>query len=327
MLEEKFITAVKKYRMLKSRDYLMVGVSGGPDSVALLHLLFSIKDTYKLRIVCLHFNHSLRKESDTDERFVAEVCRKLGVPFISDKKEVGKFFRGDSLEQTARQLRFDFFCSCSRRLKTKNLALAHNQDDVVETVLMRIIRGTALRGLRAIMPISTYRGLKIIRPLIGCRKEEILSWLRDKRISYRIDKTNFEDRFFRNRIRMELIPFLEKFNPNVVNAIFNLARASAIDYDFLYRLSREEFVHLKKGGGKIVKLNMKGLKDLDLSLFIGVIQCAIEEVKGNLRRIEMRHFEEVVDLIHNRRNDSVVHLPDIAVEKQGDHLVIKSLIL
>jgi len=327
MVEKIFFDTIGKYKLIEKKDKVILAVSGGPDSVCMLHLFKKIKDVYKLGLVCAHFNHGLREEADKDEEFVRKICGELKIQFTSSKKDVKKFFRGNSLEQTARFLRFDFFLACARHFKIKKIALAHNKDDVIETVLMRIIRGASLRGLRGILPLSKYKGVVLIRPLIEIRKKEILAWLKLNNLDYRIDKTNFEEKFFRNKIRHKLMPLLEEFNPNVRNAIFNLAKVASFDYDFIYKLSLKEFNILKKAGSGFVKLKLEKLKKLHPAIITSVLGIAIEEIKGNLRRLESRHFSEILELIFDRPQNSIVHLPDLEVKKENDSLIIKSLIL
>jgi tRNA(Ile)-lysidine synthase len=147
MIEKTFKDTIEKYGLLKKKDKLLLGISGGPDSVCMFYQFLQIKKEYKLSLVCAHFNHGLREESEEEEKFVKNICNDFSVKFISEKKNVKEFFKGDSLEQTARNLRYDFFLKCSRQTKIKKLALAHNKDDLVETILMRLIRGAGLRGL------------------------------------------------------------------------------------------------------------------------------------------------------------------------------------
>ena len=334
MLISSFVKAIRRNRLIHKHEGLILAVSGGPDSVCMLRLFCSLQEEYRFKLVCAHFNHCLRKEADDDAEFVEKLCRKLGVKFVSAKKNVNKFFKGDSLEQTARRLRFDFFLSCSRSLKIKKIAIAHNKNDVVETVLMHILRGTALRGLRAIVPVMRYRGMIVVRPMLEISKKDILAWLKQNNFTYRVDKTNLQDKFLRNRVRHKLIGILREFNPNVEQALFNLSKIASYDYDFLYRYAHDEFNSLKRispglsvQGADCFKLNLGGLKKLHPAVIMEVIRIAIEEAKGSLKRLELRHLEEVMDLISCRPSGSIVHLPQVEVRKECDSIFIKPLIL
>jgi tRNA(Ile)-lysidine synthase len=293
----------------------------------MLHLFSQIREEYKLKLFCAHFNHCLRQEADEEEEFVKNLCKGLDIKFVSAKKDVNKFLEGDSLEQTARNLRFDFFLKCARELKTKKIALAHHKDDVVETIIMRIIRGTALKGLRGILPKSKFKGIFFVRPLIEMGKTEILDWLNTHRITYKIDKTNFEDKFFRNKIRLRLMPLLQEFNPNIVNTLFNLAKTTSLDYEFIYTSAKEKFNCLKKQKGKsYIKLDLVEIRKFDIAMIFNILILAIEELKGNTRKLELRHLEEVLDLIYRRPLLSIVDLPDLEVKKEDNWLIIKSLL-
>lgn len=328
MLENIFLDTINKYNFFKKKDKLIIGVSGGPDSMCLLHLLNRIKTEKKLELVCAHFNHSLRDEADSEEAFVKNACHNLGIKFISEKKDVNKFFRGDSLEQTARNLRFDFFLKTSRQERTKKLILAHHKDDLVETVLMRLIRGSGLKGLRGFLPLAKFKGLMVIRPLIESRKQDIMQWLKKEKISYCTDKSNFEDKFLRNKIRLSLMPLLSEFNPNIVDSLSNLSRSICLDYDFMQDYASKCFEAVKKGEvRRHVRLDLAGLKKMHPAILGNVIMIAIEQLKGNTRNVELRHIEEIIDLIFNRPIESIVDLPGFFVKKQEKELIIEALIL
>ncbi|MFA5007688.1 MAG: tRNA lysidine(34) synthetase TilS [Candidatus Omnitrophota bacterium] len=323
-----FKNTIKRFRLVERKDRILLGISGGPDSIFMLHQFNDIAKDYKLHLVCAHFNHALRLEADSEEDFVKNICKDLGIKFVSEKKDVNKFFNGDSLEQTARNLRFDFFLKLSRHFKIKKIALAHHKDDLVETVLMRIIRGTGLKGLRAFLPKSKFKGLTIIRPLIELHKKDILKWLENRNIAYCVDKSNFEDKFLRNRIRLKLMPLLYEINPSIAQNLYNLSSSVSLDYDFIYTFSRREYEKLKRGESKReVKLDLEGLKKNHPAILNNVIRIAIEELKGDTRRLELRHLDEINDLIENRPSGSVVHLPALSIRKEEKRLIIQTLIL
>ncbi len=327
-MEVIFRNALRKYNLLKKKDKVILGVSGGPDSVAMLYQFSKIRKEYKLQLVCAHFNHSLRGEADREEEFIRKLCEKLGVKFISEKKDVQSFFNGDSLEQTARNLRLDFFMKVSRQTKIKKIALAHHKDDLVETVLMRMIRGSGLKGLRGFLPKTKFKSLTVIRPLVEVRKKEIVEWLEGQKISFCTDKSNFEDKFFRNRVRLKLLPLLRELNPNIVSSLYNLASNISLDYDFIYSFSHSKFLALKrKETTKSLCLDLKGLKDLPLAIFNNVVRIAIEELKGNTRKLQAKHLNELQDLVFRRPKGSIVDLPDLRAKKEEKSLFIQSLIL
>ncbi|MFH1504049.1 MAG: tRNA lysidine(34) synthetase TilS [Candidatus Omnitrophota bacterium] len=328
MVESIFVRTLEKYELVKRKDKLILGVSAGPDSVFMLYQFLRLKQEYKLYLVCVHFNHSLRQEADSEQEFIKELCVKFKVKFISEKKDVNNFFKGDSLEQTARNLRFDFFLKISRQLKIKKIALAHHEDDLVETILMRLIRGSGLKGLRGFLPKSKFKSLTIIRPLIEIRKKEIFEWLGQEKVSFCTDKSNFEEKFLRNRVRLKLIPLLEELNPGINANLHNLARNISLDYDFIYTFSYRKFLALRRKETKqSVYLDLKDLKELPEAIFNNVLIIAIESVKGDTRRIETKHLTEIKDLVYIRPSQSIVDLPLLTVKKDEKNLLIQSLIL
>jgi tRNA(Ile)-lysidine synthase len=328
MIEEILRKTIQKYGLIEKKDRIILGTSGGPDSIFMFYQFIELRKKYNLQLVCAHFNHALRSEADTEEEFVKNLCKNLDMKCMSERKEVNKFFNGDSLEQTARNLRFDFFLKCSRHFKIKKLALAHHKDDLVETVLMRLVRGAGLKGLRGFLPKSKFVNLTVIRPLIELSKQEIISWLNGHKISYCMDKSNLEEKFLRNRIRLKLLPFLKELNPDIANNIYDLSRNLSLDYDFIYKFSHLTFEDLKKGEtAKTIKLDLEGLKKLHPAVLSNVIMIAIEELKGSTRRIESKHIHEIIELILYRPAESVVNLPFLAAKKEAKTLIIQSLIL
>lgn len=325
MIENLFKQTLAEKGLIKKHDRILLGISGGPDSVCLLHLFAALQAEYKLKLVAVHFNHMLREEAEAEEKFVKNLCKNYAIEFISEQKPVKDFFDGDSLEQTARTLRFDFFLKCSRQTKIKKIALAHHKDDLAETVLMRLIRGAGLKGLRGFLPQTKFKNLIVIRPLINLRKKEILAWLEKKKFSYCLDKSNFEETFLRNKLRLKVIPMLETLNPNIIENFSASAQTIVLDYDFLENFSRQEFERLKRKLHRhSLELDLKGLKNLHEAIFNHVVRIAIEELKGNTRNVESRHLNEIRALVVHRPNGSVVDLPDLIVKKTESRLILEA---
>lgn len=227
------ITKVKKtisiYDMFSGGDKVLVGLSGGPDSVCLLYIL----KEFGLKLYIAHLNHGFRgKESDGDQRFCEELGKRLGLPVFVKKVKIKKN------EESARNARYKFLEDTAKKIGANKIALGHNADDQAETVLMRLLRGAGARGLSGIPPI---RGI-IIRPLINVWRKEILDYLKKRNIPYRIDSSNLGTDYFRNRIRHELIPYLSKYNPNIKNILRNTGRNMAMVKDYLEGAVRQEFI-------------------------------------------------------------------------------------
>ena len=324
MLFEKFKTFIEENNLVKEKEKLMLGVSGGPDSVFLLIMFSKLKELKKIDFITVHFNHSLRKSADREEEFVRNLSKNLNIKFVSEKKEVKKLYKGDSLEQTARNLRYDFFLKIARRYKIKKLALAHHKDDLVETVLLRIFRGTGLLGLRAILPLSKYKNLTVIRPLLFLEKREILDFLSKNKIPYMVDKSNFENEFLRNKIRLDILPYLAKTFPNIKENLYNLAVTSSQDYEFISSFATQTLEKLiLKETHQLLEIDLNKLKTLPQGLVNNILRAAIQRIKGNLRRIELKHIDKLSELIKKNNDNLSLDIPFLKVIKQSHSLIFK----
>src|SRR3989339_2008737 len=224
MLTRKVLQAVKEYGLIRKFDRIVLGVSGGPDSIALLYCLLALKEEYRLTLHIAHLNHMLRpKDSVKDAEFVRLLAKKLGLACAIKKVNLKGLKKG-SLEEAARKARLDFFLDTAKRIKADKIALGHTLDDQAETVLMRLLRGSGLLGLSGILPKRDILGFTVIRPLLGIKRKEIENFLKAKRIIPRVDASNLDQAYFRNRIRHKLLPGLEKYNPNIKEVLAGSAQ-------------------------------------------------------------------------------------------------------
>lgn len=258
MLLEKVKDTIVKYGMLKRGDGVLVALSGGADSVALLHLLLGMKDDYSLRMFVAHLNHKLRgKESVGDVRWVKKLCKSLNIPCRIGELEVRSICRerGMGLEEGARAIRYDFLKRAASDFGAERIATGHTQDDQAETVLMRLLRGAGPSGLCGIRPVWG----QIIRPLIEVKRGDLRNWLQERDISFREDSSNRDLRYLRNSIRWRLLPQLKAYNPRIIEA---LARSGMILLDqseHLLGLAKEvlgEVAHRGLGGEIILDLEL-----------------------------------------------------------------------
>ena len=237
MIRERFVKTIQKFRMLEKGETIFAAVSGGADSVSLLRLLSELRTPWKLQLAVLHVNHKLRgKASDKDEAFVRSLARKLKIPIFVEHVEVKKIAKDEklSLEEAARKARYQFFEKMAEAKRAHRIALAHTQDDQAETVLMRVITGTGLQGLQAIRPKRKLNGAYLVRPLIEVSRSEIRQFAKVNAIRFREDRTNRSLEFLRNRIRLKLIPLIERlFNPQVKRALARLPHLLDVDLTFL----------------------------------------------------------------------------------------------
>lgn len=192
---------------LKYNDSVVVGVSGGPDSMVLLYLLIKLKKSMDIQIICAHVNHNVRKESVDEEKFVCEYCRQNGVIFESMTIEN---YGDDNFHNEARTIRYNYFEKLVLKYHAKYLFTAHHGDDLMETILMRITRGSTLRGYSGFSRVINRDGYKIVRPLINLTKDEIANFANENNIKYVIDSSNLKDKYTRNRYRKYVLPQLKK---------------------------------------------------------------------------------------------------------------------
>jgi len=304
LIIDKLRAVNKKYGLLSKGDKVVIGVSGGPDSVALLYLLSGLKKELNLILHLAHLDHMLRKDSAGDRKFVENLALRLKLPVTTARVNITQLAKKGSVEEIARNARLGFLFNIAKKIKADKIALGHNFDDQAETVLMRIIRGAGLYGLSAILPKREIAGYQIIRPLIGIRRKEIEAFLKSKKITPRRDISNTQDIYLRNRIRSKLLPLLEReYNKSIREGLVNLAESAGFDYDYLMRVAYQK-------SGKIGKnISLDKLFKYHPSMRRLILRLAILKLKGDTRKIDFRHIKEIEDLALNRPVNSVVDLP------------------
>ena len=326
MLVSKAKKIIEKYRLIERGDKVLIAVSGGSDSLGLLYILNSLKKRLNFSIHIAHLDHMLRKDSRKDKIFVEKVAKKLNLPFTTSQINVKALLKKSSQEEVARNVRLSFLFKVAREVGVDKIALGHTVDDQAETVLMRILRGSGLQGLGGIFPKRKIDQFVIIRPLIELSRREIQKFLKKRKINYRTDYTNRENKYFRNRIRNKLLPLLEKdFNPNIKQCLANMAQSIAMDYGYLLKLSRKSF-HKTVNSINKNRINYKLHNFLRLNTASRrmILRLGIIAIEGNLRRITYKHINEIEDLIDNRPLGSIVDLPkNLQAIKKDKILVIK----
>lgn len=288
---------IKKYNMLEYGDCVVVGLSGGPDSMCLLHILMELRKTWGLKIFAAHLNHQFRgKEADEDALYVKKKCEEWGIDVFVQVFNVPAFAKekGLSSEEAGREIRYKLFYEVAEKVRANKIAIAHNMNDNAETVLMNLFRGSGIEGLKG---IEAKRG-QIIRPLINVRRNEIEAYCREKDLSPRIDKTNLQPIYGRNKIRLELIPYIEKnFNSNIMSTLQRLSDIVTIENDFLNEEAEKELLKIAIIGENSIEYNINKMHDIHPALLRRVIRIGIEKLTGSLKGIEYRNIESVVDLL------------------------------
>jgi len=315
---------IAKYNMLIAEERVVVAFSGGPDSVALFHLLRSLKKELKLEIYLAHLNHMLRgRESDADAAFVRRIAGRYKVPVFIQAKDIRALAKKEkrSVEDAARKARYGFLLNVARQTGAKKIALGHQRDDQAETLLMRFIRGSGPRGLAGIPPVRRVGNRLIIRPLIEVSRKEITSYLNQCRIKYRTDSSNLKTDYLRNRIRIKLLPLLEKeYNPNVRQTLFNLVEILRSNYEYIQMLARKGYRDcLKVKGKNAISLSLSKLKCYPPALQSEIIRLLIEQLKG---KIDYKHWQDIEGLLSDKPTGSVVHLPASLRAEKGYREII-----
>jgi tRNA(Ile)-lysidine synthase len=301
---------IKKYDMLRKGEHVLVGVSGGADSVALLAVLNRLRPLYGLALTAAHFNHRTRgAESDRDEAFVRALCKSLGIALVSGSLREGARPRGLSMEDFLRRERYAFFEKGRQRSGADRIALGHHQNDQAETVLMNMIRGAGLSGLAGIPPV---RNALFIRPLIECTRREIVDYLAAEGLSFVVDSSNTDERFLRNRVRSSLLPELEgQYNPAICEALCRLADVVRQENDYITRKAQLHAARWRndKMPERPFQVPIAKLMDLHPALQSRVILEMAREASNADSAIGFEHVQAVLDLAGGAKPGGSLNLP------------------
>ncbi len=330
-LIERIESLNRRCRLIDRGDRVVVGVSGGPDSIALLYLLDLLKTKYSLKLIVAHLDHGLRgRDSGRDATFVKRQSRLLGIPVVCKKCNVKRraMDLGRSLEETGRIERYGFFEAVARKAKAGKIATAHTLDDQAETVLFRLIRGAGLRGLSGIPEKRLEGRYQVIRPLISSKKNELIGFLHSNRIPFRKDASNQKDDFVRNRIRRHLLPLLEKhFNPRIKEALESLGAICRAAQDHLEKVSRRQMTVCQKSCRRQkITLDLRRLRRAHPAI-LGEMLCeAYARARGDRLRVSAAHIGALSELITTARPGARISMPGgvVAFIQNGD-LTIKKI--
>ena len=302
-MKNKILETIKKYNMIENGEKVVLAVSGGPDSICMLDILKDIKNDEKIdmnfEIVVAHVNHMIRKEAEEDEKYVKKYCEENQIEFYSKSIDVQKMANNNKigLEEAGRKARYDFFDEILERTNAQKIAIAHNKNDKVETVLMHILRGSGINGLKGIEP----KREKYIRPLIECERNEIEEYCNDKNLQPRIDKTNFENEYTRNKVRNLLIPYIQKeFNPNLIKTIDRLSNLVAEEENYMDKQVEKVYKEiLISENQKEIQLDLKMFNLQEKVIKSRVILYTITRLFGNSKGLEKIHIEDIIRLCSN----------------------------
>ena len=326
MIERQLRRTIERYDMLRPGERVLVAVSGGPDSTALLSLLRDLAPEMRLDLHVAHLDHAWRgRTSQRDAEFVRRMALRLGLPVTVGRVQPsawsGPGRRQSSKEARAREIRTRFLLETARQVGAQKVALGHTRDDQAESFILRLLRGSGARGLAGTYPVVD--GV-IIRPLIELRRRDLLDYLRDRRLRYRIDRTNRDTSLTRNRVRRRLLPLLEReFNPAVVEALAHAADLLRDEDALLSGIAESEFRARSSRRGDAVALQARALLELPLALRRRVLRLALASAHGGLRRITLGHVEQSLRLLEAPGGRRSVSLPDgLVVSREGETLLV-----
>ncbi len=300
-LEQRVLDFIRQNHLVSSQQKLLVAVSGGPDSVCLLHILIKLQGELDIKLYVAHLNHQLRgAESEADARYVSDLASRLGIPATIDQRDV-KAYQAEqrlSLEEAAREVRYTFLAQVATSAGANQVAVGHTLDDHIETILMHIIRGTGTRGLRGLQPSSLWQSsgnsVTVIRPLLPLSRQETASYCHDHQLIPRIDASNLSLSPLRNRIRHQLLPLLQSYNPRVADALLRTARIAGDELAFLDKETASLWGKVIQKQETTVILDREEFLDLPSALQRHLLRAAIEKLLGNLKDIEARHIEGIM---------------------------------
>lgn len=310
MLEEEALETIKKYNLIENGDRIVLGVSGGPDSLSMLNILYELKNNEEfnnIELFVAHVNHGLRENAKIDEEFVKNFCKEKNIECYVLNANVDKLAQESKrgLEETGREVRYQFFEEVLKKTNSNKIAIAHNMNDNVETVIMNALRGTGLAGLKGIEA----RSGKYIRPLIESKREKIEKYCEEKNLNPRHDESNDLNIYTRNKIRNVAIPYIEKeLNPNIIDTIDRLSKIVKDDVQYLDEQTEKSYKELvleenfdvynneKKA---TIILDLKKFNQKNKAIQKRIILYAINKIFGSTRGIERIHVEDMIKLCNN----------------------------
>lgn len=302
MLAEKVLQTIKKYNLIDEDDKIVIGVSGGPDSMCLLDILCLNREKLGIEIAVAHINHMIRIEADEETKYVQEYCKKMNIKCYIKYAEVEKLANEQKLgtEEMGRRIRYNFFKEVAQNIGANKIATAHNSNDNAETVLMNLLRGSGTSGLKGI-EIKREEQYIYIRPLRECNRVEIEEYCKRRELNPKIDKSNLENIYTRNKVRNELIPYLQKeFNPNIVETLNRLSDLSREEDKYFAKIVSEQYETLKIGENeKETILNLKDFNKLPKVIKSKLILYTINKTIGTTQGISKIHIDDIIKLCDN----------------------------
>lgn len=324
-MKSKVLDNIIKHKLIKSEDTVIVGVSGGYDSMVLLDLLVELKDALKIEIIVAHVNHMLRgPEADGDEAHVRDYAIEHGLDFVLERRSMEELAEreGISSEDAGRRIRYEFFYGLADRYENAVIAVAHNKNDQVETILLNLLRGTGLKGLTGMK----YKSDSIIRPLLNISRAEIEEYAEQKGIVHREDSTNQENIYRRNSIRNELIPFITReYNPDFNNTIFRMTEILADQEEIIENITEKSLNQIlivnNDNSYTIIKSDFN---KMEAAIRKNIMRLIINKILGTLDGFESSHIEQFINTAL-RPTGKTMKIGGIQLSVQYENLVIERI--
>ena len=300
-MKEEVLNTIKKYNLIEENDKIVCGVSGGPDSICMLDILRKIKEEgiINFEIVVAHINHLIREEAVSDEEFVVDYCNRNGIRCYVKRIDVKKYANNtkQGTEEAGRKVRYEFFEEILKKENAQKIAIAHNKNDKIETIIMNVLRGSGIQGLRGIEP----KRENIIRPLIEIERQNIEKYCEEMNLNPRIDKTNFINDCTRNKIRNIVLPYIkQEFNPNIIKTLDRLSLIITEEDEYMKQKTIEVFNNIKLSqDDEEIMLDLKKFNLQELVLKKRIIMYSIQKTIGNTQNVDMINVEDIIKLCSN----------------------------
>ena len=298
-LKDRVLETIKKNNLINKDDKIVVAVSGGPDSISLLHILINLREEYNISLYVAHINHMIRENAKLDEEYVEEFCKKNKIEFFPLRADVNKIAKEKKIgtEEAGRIVRYDFFEEVKRKTGSNKIAIAHNKNDRVETIILNLLRGTGSNGLVGI----DYKNGDYIRPLLDIERCDIEKYCKDEKLNPRIDEPNMENIYNRNKIRNIVIPYINKeFNPNFINTMTRFSDIMKENNEYINKKIEEAYKDiLIEETEEYIEVNLKKFNLEELLVRKNLIFYITNKLVSTINGLEKINIEDIIKLAEN----------------------------
>ena len=327
MLEEKVRKTIREYNLIEKNDSIVVGVSGGPDSMTLLSILLKLKEEFNLKIYVAHVNHMLRENAIKDEEYVKEFCEKNNIEMFIKKANISEIAKKEKigLEEAGRNIRYNFFEEVLKNTKSNKIAIAHNLNDKAETIIMNTLRGSGVSGLKGIEA----KRKKYIRPLIEIERYEIEKYCIENKINPRHDESNDDNTYTRNKIRNIVIPYIKnEFNPNIIKTLNRLSEIIKEEDEYVQSETEKIFKEILLTDEKNkIEFDPRKFNDQEKVIQKNLILLAIKKVKGSTQGIEKVNIDDIIKLCNNNIGNKLIRpVKQLEIGIKNKRIYIKNII-